>query len=426
MMPPVTQLLALGSVIALVGAAVAFLTAGALRYRGRPIPRVLLRTACGLLGVGHGFAFILFITGPAILAPFLATPAYATWALMRRGNRVAAGIVVSALGLPGALWWGGFLIQDALDPIVSYQTILWLWWVPEVALIVVGAVLIARGDHDVAPPRLFASAPAHVRDPAPIGNAILRATLVGPIPIQVLVGVGVAVMVSSFAPVLAVAVGVPWPVALVAGAVIFAVIGVELGYLAIPRRVRRAWEGHAVVASPEIKRWAATSGTRVPTSVPAMRRWLEQNPDRPELAWARAQILILTGDLVEARAVIERMPIPTDWDRFEQEALRLYVDWVEGADPDYDALQRLAETVGEPDSSDRLRARGEATIAVARELAASGGDWMAPLIAFRNEAGALGDGVLRNDLRRNGYPWYLAFGLVGSAFVLWSSGQINF
>ncbi|MEX1072100.1 MAG: hypothetical protein WED86_00240 [Chloroflexota bacterium] len=421
-----TQLLALGSAISLVGAGVAFVSAGVLRYRGRPIPRVLLRAACGLLGVGHGFAFILFITDPAILAPFLAAPAYATWAFLRRGNRVPAGIVVGSLGLPGALWWGGFLIQDALDPLVSYQAVLWLWWAPEVALIVGGILLMARGDHDVAAPRLFAKAPAHVRDPAPIGNAILRATLVGPIPIQLLVGVGVAVIVSSFAPPLAVAMGVPWPAALLAGSVIFAVIGVELGYLAIPRRVRRAWEGHAVVASPEIKRWAAVSGTRVPTSVPAMRRWLEQNPDRPELRWARAQILILTGDLVESRAVIERMPIPADWDRFEQEALRLYVDWVEGADPDYDALQRHAETVGESGSAQRLAARGEATIAVARELAASGGDWMAPLIAFRDSAGALGDGVLRNDLRRVSYPWYLAFGLAGSAFVLWSSGQISF
>ena len=180
-----------------------------------------------------------------------------------------------------------------------------------------------------------------------------------------------------------------------------------------------------MLSNPETKRWIDTTGTRVPATVSAMRRWLERNPERPETRWARAQVLILTGDLAEARAVVERMPIETAWDRFEQESLRIYIDWVEGGDPDFDALRAKAEMVGEPGSAERLAARGEAVIAVARDAAASGGDWMAPLIALRDEAGPVAGRLLRGDLRRATYRWYLLFGLIACGFVLWTSGLIG-
>jgi hypothetical protein len=156
-----------------------------------------------------------------------------------------------------------------------------------------------------------------------------------------------------------------------------------------------------------------------------MRRWIERNPERPESRWARAEILIITGDLPEASAVIERMVVDTDLDRFTQHNLRIYLDWVEGADPDYEALRAHAETVGDPGSPERLEARGEAAIAVARDLAASGGDWMVPLIAFRDGVGPVADRVLRADLRRVTYRAYLLYGLVASGVVLVTTGLIK-
>jgi hypothetical protein len=180
-----------------------------------------------------------------------------------------------------------------------------------------------------------------------------------------------------------------------------------------------------LVAHPQTERWRAMTGTSVPATLPAIRRWLQRTPERPETRWARAEALIISGDPAEARAVIERMPIDSDWARWEQHALRVYVDWVEGADPDYEALRAHAETVGEPGSAERREARGEAMIAEARDLAASGGDWMAPLIAYRDEAGPLADRQLRNDLRRATYRAFLLYGLIVSGVVLLSTGLIS-
>jgi hypothetical protein len=424
MMPPMIRVMAFLTIVAILGVAAVLIYAGVLRYRGRAIPRGLVRLGAGLEGASSAIGF-LFFADPGFVALFLVVPAYVVYRLVKGGHRIAAGTLLLALGLPGAAWWGYYLVQDALDPLISYDAVLWLWWAPEVALLAAGAFLIARGDRDVAPPTLFTKSATQVREPAVIGSAIMRGMMIGPLPITVLVGVTAGLPVVAILLPLAVQAGVPWPLGLVGGAAAFAVIAVELGYLAIPPRLKRAWQGHALVGNPQMKRWLAVTGTPVPTSVPAMRRWLEQNPDRPETRWARAELLILTGDLAAAGTVIEAMPVNDEWDRFEQDALRLYLDWVEGADPDIAKLHAEAETIGGPDSAERRLARGEAMIATARDLAASGGDWMAPLIAYRDEAGELGAGLLRGDLRRVGYRAWPLYGLAASGVVLWTAGLIK-
>ena len=423
MMPPVIRVMAAVTILAMLGAAGVLVYAGIQRYRGREISRATVRLVAGLEGASGAIGF-LFMPELGYVALFLAIPTFATYWLVRRGHRVAAGALLIALGLPGAVWWGYFLVQDLLDPDIAYDAALWLWWAPEVVLIAIGALLIARGDRAVAAPVLFEKAATQVRDPAAIGSAILRETAIGPIPIQTLIGIFAAMVITSFGLPFVVQAGVPWPVGLLAGTVVFAVIAVELGYVTIPRRVRRAWEGYAVVGNPAMKRWVALVGTPVPATLPAMHRWLERNPEKPDTRWARAELLLLTGDLTEARAVTERMPIVTEWDRFEQQSLRVYLEWVEGGDPDFDALRAQAETVGEPGSAERLAARGEAVIASARALAASGGDWKAPLTALRDEAGTGADGLLREDLRRASYRPFLLFGLVLSGVILLLGGLI--
>ncbi|MEX0626106.1 MAG: hypothetical protein WD402_06145 [Chloroflexota bacterium] len=417
------RLMALVTLLAMLGAAGVLVYAGVQRYRGREISRATVRLVAGLEGASGAIGF-LFMPELGYVALFLAIPTFATYWLVRRGHGVAAGTLLIALGLPGAGWWGYFLVQDALNPDLVYDAVLWLWWAPEVVLIVVGALLIARGDRPVPVPPLLERAATQIRDPAAIGSAILRETAIGPIPIQTLIGIAAALVITGFGLPLAVQAGVPWPVGLLAGTVAFAVIAVELGYVTIPGGVRRAWEGYAVVGNPGMKRWVAMVGTPVPATLPAMHRWLERNPERPETRWARAEILLLTGDLVEARAVTERMPIVSEWDRFEQQSLRVYLGWVEGGDPDFDSLREQAEAVGDPDSAERLAARGEAVIADARALAASGGDWKAPLIALRDEAGPRADGLLREDLRRASYRPFLLFGLILCGVVLLISGLI--
>jgi hypothetical protein len=423
-MPLVIRVMAGVALLAMLGTVGVLVYAGVQRYRERAISSETVRLAAGLEGAASAIGF-LFLSEPVYALLILVVPAFATYWLLQRGHRVAAGILLIVLGLPGAAWWGYYVVQDAVDPFVTYDGILWLWWLPEVALIVAGAVLIARGDREAPAPHLFANAATHVRDPAVIGSSILRATAIGPIPIQTLVGFVAALLITGFGLPLAVRVGLPWPAGLVAGTVVFAVVGVELNHLAIPRRVKSAWEGFAVIGNPEGKRWLALVGTPVPNSLPKIRRWLERTPERPEIRWARAQGLLLVGDLAESRAVVERMPTDTPSDRFEQRALRSYLDWVEGGDPDFDELRDEAETVGEPGSAERMAARGQAVVAVARDRAASGGDWMAPLIALRDEVGPAAAALLREDLRRIAYPYYLVFGLIASSLALLGSGQIG-
>jgi hypothetical protein len=424
MMPPVIRLVALMAVLAMLGAAAVLIYAGLQRYRGRPISRATVRLGAGLEGASTAIGFV-FIPEWGFVAVLLAVPAYLVYRLLRRGHRIAAGTLLMALGSVGAVWWGYFLVQDALDPFVSYEAVLWLWWAPEMALLVVGAFLISQGDRIVPPTKLFKQTPAQVREPAAVGSAIMRAMMIGPIPISILVGFGAALTVVGFVLPLAVRAGLPWPVGLVAGAVVFAVIAVELGYLAIPPRLKRAWQAHALVAKPQTKRWTETTGTSVPATLPALRRWLERNSEQPHMRWARAEVLIITGDLAEAQSVIDRIVPDSDLARFEQHALRVYLSWVEGADPDYEALREDAETVGDPGSAERMEARGEAAFAIARDLAASGGDWMAPLIAYRDAAGPAAGRVLRDDLRRVGYRAYLVYGFVACGFVLLTTGLIS-
>ena len=423
-MPLVIRVMAGVALLAMLGTVGVLVYAGLQRYRGRAISRATVRLAAGLEGAASAIGF-LFLSEPVYALLILVVPAFATYWLLRRGHRVAAGILLIVLGLPGAVWWGFYLVQDAVDPFVTYDAVLWLWWAPELALIVAGALLVARGDREVPAPQLFVNAPMHVRDPAVIGSSILRATAVGPIPIQMLIGLGTALVVTCLGLPLAVRAGLPWPVGLLTGTVVFAVVGVELHYLAIPRRVRSAWQGFAVVGNPAMKRWLAVVGTPVPNSLPKIRRWLERTPERPEIRWARAEGLLLVGDLAESRAVVGRMLIDTPSDRFEQQALFAYLDWIEGGDPDFDALRDEAETIGEPGSPERMDARGRVVVAIARDLAASGGDWMAPLIALRDEAGPAAAGLLREDLRRIAYPWYLLYGVIASILALFGSGLIG-
>jgi hypothetical protein len=424
MMPPMARLMALIAALALLGAFLVFAYAGFRKYRRRPISPATVRLGVALLGAGHSFG-LLYVSEPVVLVSFLVLPAVATYWLLRRGLRVAGGLLLIALGLPTGLWWGFFVAQDAIDPLPLYDPILWLWWAPAVALVTVGSILVTRGDRPAPGPQLFERAATHVRDPAALGNALVRSIMIGPIPMPMVIGLVAAMVGVGVGIPLAVQAGVPWLAALLAGTLLFAVVSVELGFVTTPMRVGAAMQGFAVVGSPEVKRWVAATGTRVPTSVRAIRTWLEENPDRPETRWARAQALIIVGDLADARTAIEGMPIPTAWDRFEQLALRGYLEWVEGHDQDLEALRTEADAIGERGSPQRLAARGMAMVAQARDLVVSGGDWMAPLIALRDEAGPVAGRMLRADKRRGLYPVVLAVGFIICAATLLLSGFLG-
>jgi len=408
------------STLASVGLAV---VAVVLRYRGRQVPRSLIRLGAGLFGAGNGIFLIYMVRVDFAWVALAIVVGSFAFDLVWRGHRIAAGILLVTLGLPSGLWWGQFVVGDLLDPASLYLPELWLWWAPGAALLVVGAPLMARGDRARRAPRpLFQPMPAHVRDPAIIAASLQQALALGGIPIQLLIAMVAAMVPLFFGVPAALAAGVPWPVVLVGGTGFFAVVASELSYLAMPTRVRLAWEGWSMVGDPEMKRWQATFGRPIPVSTAAVQRWLAANPETADNRWARSELLVIAGQMDEARAVIGRLPDSAGWERFERTDQMAFVDWVEGRDIDLDGLEALAETVGTLDSAERWLARAMVASARARDAAVRGGDWAAPLNDLRRRAGSLADGLLRAELRRRMYPIMLIVGLPFVGLVVLGSG----
>lgn len=408
------------SILASIGLAV---FAVVLRYRGRQVPRSLIRFGAGLFGTGNGIFLIYMVRVDFAWVALAIVAGSFAFDLVRRGHRVAAGILLVTLGLPSGLWWGQFVVGDMLDPASLYLPELWLWWAPGPVLLIVGAALMSRGDRGPRAPRpLFQPMPAHVRNPAAIADGLQRALGIGGIPMQLLIALVAAMVPLFFGVPAALAAGVPWPVVLVLGTGFFAIVGSELSYLALPTRIRLAWEGWSMVGDPEMKRWQATVAKQIPMGTAAVQRWLEANPETPENRWARSELLVIAGQMDEARAVAERLPDSNEWERFERAAQIRFVDWVEGHDVDLDQFEAMAETVGQSASQERWLARAMVASARARNIAVSGGDWTAPLIDLRRGAGPLADGLLRAELRRRTYPMMLIVGLPFVGLIVLGSG----
>ena len=372
-----------------------------LRFRGRILPTWLIRSTVLLFALQAGVGGIIFIRTPPMLVSLAVQAAVVVWLLWRSGRRTTTGILVMATGAFGAGWWGYFLLRDLLDPSDLYEAVLWLWWAPSAIFVVAGAFLLPLGDRAIENPA-FPQAPSLKRDPMPIGSAIQRETAIGPMPVPIVVADGLAIIAAT---VIVALLGdrLPWPIVWLVAAAVYTVIGAELFFYAIPPRVRRAWEGMALVGNPEMKRWQRDTGSPVPVTAPKMHAWLRDTPDRPEIRWARAELQATVGDLVAARESANGMPVETEADRFEQRSLLAWIEWLDGGDEQLDMLAAEAEAVGTPDSEERADARARVALARARHLAVEGGDWKRPLEELRASRGTLGPTMLQHDIRMARY-----------------------
>jgi hypothetical protein len=113
------------------------------------------------------------------------------------------------------------------------------------------------------------------------------------------------------------------------------------------------------------------------------RRWLAAHPEVPEDRWLRWELLLLADDPAWAAEVAARIPEDTPYDRFERAYAIDRVAWSQGGTSDFASLQALAEAVGPPDDEDRRHADVALAIAEAKERAAAGEDFLAPLEAAR-------------------------------------------
>lgn len=368
------------------------------RYLGWPTPTWAIWAAALLFGFAFSPTFVLAVESAAWMLLLVLPLLWVVLSLVRGRRFRTAGMLLLGTALPGALLWGWFVLSDAMDPVPLYREDIVLWWLPTLAGTLTGGVLVGFGDRVAAEPRVMRGPLVTARDPMALGNRLTAAVALGPLPMPMVAGELVAFVATLMAVGVGSAIGLPWPVLLLGGATFFSVIATEAFYLAYPPDARRAWAAFSYVGSKEVARWRAVTGRPAPATEAAMHTWLRDNEERPETRPYHAELLAVVGRVDEARAMAERIEADSTAEGFEKAALLDYIDWIDGADVDFAARLRDAERVGEAGSSERLFARGLATIGLARDRAAGGGgDWMAPLHEFEEMTRPAGWRMFRSD-----------------------------
>ena len=190
----------------------------------------------------------------------------------------------------------------------------------------------------------------------------------------------------------------PWPIRAAVVAVTLTG-GALIGWtLAVPARIRMAWETFSWIGRWDVDRFERITGSRVPTSYDAMQRWLLAYDGRGADRFARAEILGSLGRIDEARTLLAETP-PTDdpFARFEHRLQTDWVEWLATGEFDPTAVRAAAEALprGMPE-----RRRAEVMIAVneARALADRGDDgWTVPLERLHPHVAAEARAIFRKD-----------------------------
>ena len=390
----------------------------ALRYRGRSLPDWAALAGAFLLGFALSANFVFFISEPIFLIATCVPVLWIAFLLARSGRFRHAGLAVLGLCLPGALWWGRFYYQDVVDPAPLYDEAIRLWFLVPLVGAIMGIGLFVMGDRSEPVPRVMRRPPNAVRDPMTLGGVLSADVAIGIYPLPSLVAELLALSVTVAVITAGTAIGLPWPLLIIGGGLVFMLTATELWYLAFPRASRKPWEAFSYVGHLELERWRAATGTPAPNTEAKMRAWLRDNEERPETRWAHAELLAVVGRLDEARAMAQRIETATPLEEFDRQALVDYIEWIDGAEIDHDARLREADALGPLGSPPQLYARGLATIALARDRAHEGGDWRTPLVEFQRLIGPAGWTSLRQDTRGQRMVATLLLGLLLSGLFV--------
>jgi hypothetical protein len=186
-----------------------------------------------------------------------------------------------------------------------------------------------------------------------------------------------------------------------AGAVATGLLAAVTNAYARPPAFRRAFEAFVFLGEFELDRVARLGDGRLSPTIRTMERYLATAPERAEDRWLRVEFLGKAGNVEAARAMVERMPDSTAWERMERAASLTWIEWLAGGPGDTSEIRKRVAQIVPRDSDERLRAEVVLACAELRERLARGdADPAAPLDTVRDRLGTHADGVLRKMARR--------------------------
>jgi len=396
------------------------------RNRDQPVGDRLTSSLALLGGVTLGLFALVGSTDLLTDLPILVAAALFVLREWRRGHRRRAGWILAGSALPWTLLWAFYLAISAASIETFDMRSIWLALVGGLIPVVIGLVLVRRGDP--APPAPDLSAPAGQpgsRSFGTISAAIRAPGFIGPIglsEVAALVAYVATWVVASFL----VPAAMPRLVAIAIPALVASLLATEAYIRAMPSRSRLAFEAFSWLGEWELHR-LGMSPLRVPTTAGAARRWLASHPETPELLGFRAEILALAGQYQDARAAAERLPDSTPLERWERAEALDSIDWRSGGDGDQGGLEAAAAELLPRDGDDRLRAEVALATAEVRRRMADGrsepGDAADPLVAVRAQLGARADGQVGRALRRRLFLMFAIASLaLGTLFELLAPG----
>jgi hypothetical protein len=181
--------------------------------------------------------------------------------------------------------------------------------------------------------------------------------------------------------------GYPGTVGIVAIGLLGGLLGVAVAILAVPRRLRRAFEAYSWLGHDEVRRFRERTGGPVPVGREAMDQWLAATPATPTMQLPRVELLAFVGSFDEARTELDTVPATDPDVAFEVAALRQYIDWLEHDASDMGALRSAANALA---VGTRARLAADVTLALVdsrMRIVHGNPAWSAPLEAIRGRLG---------------------------------------
>ena len=411
-------------------------------------------------GLALGSMALIGMDDPELWLPFGLAAAFLAFRELRAGRRNTAGWLICGVALPWSVAWGTF-DAVAIDQLALPDR-LGVWAAFSAATIVAlgGVAIAARATAERRPPaRRF-------RSFRTMAVALGEPNRVGPFSLPAVNAVVAIVVTSLLAPLIGAALGAAWWVGTIATIVLGALLGTEAYLRALQPRSRRAMEAFMWLGQQSHAAARSASGGGIPTTRAGAAAWLRRRPPRDddpaELQGLRVDVLLLAGRIAEARAAAEALPTATPDERFAHAAARDLVDWWSGGPGHVAAMVEAANAIA-PEGGRRLRAsvavaaaqvrhragsvavpsdvnaavgagregdartnlEGSAALAPPAQPGSAGtdADALGPLLAARDELGALADGRLRRILWPRIFAAFLVAGLVLTGLFL-VTGQL--